>query len=687
MNRTISARAVGALLATWRALLAALVTVALVAPPIAEARAPAAVPLQHIAPQGAEAPSTPSIGTNAHFYFPLGGAAAPASYVGPASNNTVLGIGSLTTNQATQITIHQTHVVGGINDLRVGLLRANSGTGRTTPIASAYVVNEISVRLVSGGPVTKLTKAGATSWTVTPWNGTNSDPVVDWSDLTPLAANIPANTDFYLFVSVTVSGGTQLPGLSSAGAQMIASDEYLNTGAGALTTMPATASSVGQTDANRRTRLTVVGGLEATRTGDSVAIIGDSITLYASSNIPLTDGNFADHNRGLVPNMLGSTVVGSGFDYVNLGIGGDQWETRTYDTRVQEALYANATTVVLALGVNSFNNKNQPCTSSTACVPFDWLRNYLPKLNGKKVVLTEITPQTTGIWTAADGSDQTYATLGSGNVTNVTHPAYNGALATLSLPILAVRSAFALSTDANKWHADSTTNFSTQDGLHPKKAALLRATTSYGAIAQSLVAGAPVMTGVARVSRPLVGATISGGFMTNGTGVQNAIVPGNQYLTIIVKVTLPASIASAHALLGSSSTTSWGIKAASIAPTTGLVTFTAYGGANSTPTIGLNFGAENELMWVLDGTNIYQFINGAFDCQLAISANGGLRTDFKIAADSAKSIKLRELTIWNYPLQTSGSYTPTTFSGGEAGLIARYPLSTDANPIYGPGMP
>ena len=590
----------------------------------------------------------------------MSGGGGASTYVGPISNNTLLPTTLITSGRATQLTVHQSN--NGLSDIRIGLARAYF-TGnylKLTPLPASYTVNEISVRLVSGGPVTTI----ATNRTVTPWNGTDADTAVDWVDLTSVPA-IAAGAPFYIFIATT---GGNLPAISSAGCSIIYTDEFLRTTVGAPTTFT---TSITQTDANRRTRLGAIVGIEGTRSGKSVAIIGDSLTANISGALAVSDGLFADHNRGIVPNMIGGA-----YDYVNLGVGGDQWETRLYDSKMQNELTANASVIVFALGINSFNNKS----NTSEVTPLGLFSRALPRYNGKQVLLAQITPRTSGAWTLADGSDQTVATY------SAALDAYNTSIAAISeTSLLAVRAPVALAANQQKIYADGTTNFSTPDGLHYKLAALLRASASYGASARALVGSAAVMSGKTQPAATLSGAgTYAGGTLTNGTMTRNDILPGQAVFTLIMKITLGASLASAHAFLPNLGT-GW-LKTVQV-NTAGTLTVTNAASASITTTAALNFNAENEVMFALDGTNIYVFINGVFDSSIANGGNSAVAPNFQFAALSSKNVSIREVTIWNYARQTSGSYTPEIFTGAEAGCVVRWPLATDATAIIGPVLP
>jgi len=597
-----------------------------------------------------------------------------SSYVGAVANNTLMptGIMTVTSTKISQITIHQTANTGGINDIRLCLAKAYFSGSKLIPLPNNYTVNEASIRLVSGGTVGYLTKGGATSWTVTKWNGLPSDTVLDKNDLFTLPANIPANTPFYIFLSVSGSGGTSVPSSNGGGsASSLHTDEACQTDASAPATFT---TSVTNTDANLRTRLGALTMIEATRTGDVWGIIGDSQVGMGSSNYGATDGQIPTHNRGHLP----YTVANAGFDYVNIGLGGDQWETRLYDMQMQREIIASCTGVIDAYGINSFNNKGQ----SAAATPLTLAQRALPYYNGKKVIHATTTPQTTGAWTLADGSDQAVKSYAAALV------AYNAGLTFGGMLPAPIDVYSALQGATNKWVANGTVKYASVDGLHVSKVGVTTivpaALTSWMTTNLPLV---PVLTGATQPSAALTmtgSPTWAGGKLTNGTATCDTVVPGQLVASIILKITLGASVSSLHGMMPNLSTGL--IKQLNI-NTTGLVGVAGASSSN-TPTIPLNFSAENEVMLTFDGTNIYLFVNGVFDSSVAAGYNGTTNScDFKIVANSAKNISIRELTVWNTCLQTSGSYTPALFAGTESGCVVRWPLATDGSAVLGPVMP
>lgn len=589
---------------------------------------------------------------------PSGGGSGGGAYIGPIANNTITPTSLCVTGQAEQSTIHTVRNAGGMRDIQV-VFPGWYVTGTyllETNLPSSYTVDACAVEYpVGSGTWYTVRKGGSATWTVSP--GGN-----DYSDLQALGITIPDGADFRLYYRLT---GANLPQFNPSNARALFTDEGCNRNAGSTSTP----KNVTDSDSNRRFRVGAVAIL-GTRTGDSVAILGDSQQAFTSSAYALNTGSFADHNRGDI-----ASVIGSNYAYVNLAVGGEQWATALFEYENRKELALKATIIIDEYGINEYNNKG----STTETWPLARKRRALRMFSGKKIISTTTTPRTTGAWTLADGTDQTLAAY-SANL-----PTYAAGLTFGGLLPAPLDRYTMLQGVANKWLADGTVQRYSVDGIHASDFAahFYAASQVRTAWLAQLSALAPVTVPDASADFVAVGATYGTGFATAGTFTRNDVLPGAPNFSILLNIRLGASLGAAFVVMTGTGNNNW-VRQLQI-NTNGTVSF-QNGTGTATPTVGaLNFNATNEIALTLDGTNIYIAINGIYQTSAVVGGNAQTAPNFQIAASA--SVNVNEVTIWNSPLWTTGNHTPVTYTGTEAGCIARWALATNAVGIIGPGMP
>lgn len=655
-----------------------------------------------------------------------------ASYVGPNSGNTIFPTSVLTTGQAEQTTIATVHAPGGITDFQTALAGSYvTGTYLTeTPIPTSYTVDALAIGY--NGNWYPITSGGATSWTVP--SGANM-----WTDLTPLGITIPDGATYTLYIHAT---GANLPAFTFGNGTTLASDEGLNKNTGS-TSVPKT---VTDSDGLRRFRLAAVVGTFSTRTGDTVATVGDSKVAFATSTLLNSDNSSpTTHNRGAIP----ATIAAAGYAYVNVAVGGDQWSTALwgYSNRLQ--LARMATIIVDEIGINEFNNKG----ATTAIAPLAMKARAAVMFSGKKLIYTTIGPRTTliannpvftgseagGILTVtamtsgtiypgmtlstsgapiitsqltgttggigtyaisvtttvastsitgtganidAAGADQTLASYSTALVT------YNAGLTVNGAAPLDPFSVLQNSTTPNKWSADGLTAYSrTKDGLHdsPYSAYTLMPTqaSTWGSQLAALTPGI-----FAQPPMDFSGTgTYAGGYLTNGTMTQTTGAPGIGVQTLVMRIkvatTQTTAISPIPNLSGNPYIKSLNITAA------GAVTVVNPSSVTYATSASIRDGAEHELAIVDDGTTQTAYLDGASFGSATYGHQGtaGLGGVTLVSSSTAATaVSIREVTLWNKALYTA-NYTPVLFTGTESGLIALWHLATTNSAILGPVLP
>ncbi len=654
----------------------------------------------------------------------LGGAA----YVGPIVNNTLVPTGTIATGQLEQSTIHTVRVPGGIRDIQVLFPGWFVGANGETAISASYTFRAAAEYPVASGNWTTITTSGLAQGTApAALVNTVSDRV---------AFVVPNGADFRLFVYLV---GAAIPACSAAsGAAMLHTDEGCNS----AVTASATPKAVADSDSNHRTRAAAPVAILGTRTGDSLAILGDDQTSFVSAAYAIADGQIASRNRGDL-----AATLGSSYAHLNLGVNGEQWETSLFSFAMRRELARYASVIIDQLGINSLNTK-----ANTAAAALAIRQRSLPTWNGRKVIGAMISPRTTAaangvvtgsvsgttmtvtavtsgaiyVGAAVTGTGVTAGTLvsalgtgtgGSGTYTvsasqavasttltctpgfgdatgadqvlasySATISTYNAGLnfsGVLASPLDRFTS---LQGTINKWIGNGTAKYSTVDGLHLSKT--MAQTTLPAAMAATWagqIAGLVTMTPQAQPAVDMTGtSSFAGGYCNNGTLVRSDILPGIPVCTLVMRIKISGNPASAHQLIPSL-TTAW-CRQLTI-NTTGTVAMMNVGGTSVTSTASVTDNLDHEIAVSCDGTTQYLFIDGVLQGSQALGATSASgNCNLSLAALTSKNVSVREVTVWAGCKWTT-TYTPALFSGSEAGLVARWPLATSNAGAAGPVLP
>lgn len=574
-------------------------------------------------------------------------------YIGPVANNTMVPTSLSATGQVEQSTIHTVRAPNGIHDIQ--LVFAGWYAGGTfileTPLASTYTFEAALEYPVGSGTWTRITTAGANI-------GTAAVGVNNYTDLTPIS-NVPDGADFRLWYRLV---GASIPRFTPGTAKALAADEGSNNAAGSTSVPKAV------TDNNSLTLRCGPVAIFGTRSGDSVAILGDSQAAFATGNLTSADTVPSHHNRGDVAATIGGTYA-----HLNLGVGATSWEACLQSFANRKELALKATIILDEMGLNSMLG-----WANTAGDSLTNKQRSLPMWNGKKVIATKITPNTTGAWTLADGSDQAISTAGAAAPGFNAGLTYSGVLPTPLDRYTPVNNV----TTTNKWAADGTVKKYTVDGTHLSSYA---AYTAMPANSATWLAQLAALTPVATFTQPSVdmtgGATLSGGYLVNGTVSQNTTFPAGGIFTFTFRLKVLALPGATYSLLPNLSN---GYMKAIFITTAGILQ--VFNAANTIlPSLAsVADNTEHEVTVTGNGPTMELFIDGASQGTVANTATNFATTKFQVAASA--NVFVRELTLWNFRKWTT-TYTPALFTGNEAGLIARWPLATNLAGTAGPGLP
>lgn len=585
--------------------------------------------------------------------------AAAASYVGPVSNNTIVPTSTLTTGMSKQTTIHTVRAPGGITDLQL-VEPGWTATGTylaETPLGANYTY-ELAVEYpVGSGTWTRITTGGSNVGTCV--SGTNC-----YSDLS--AITIPDGGQFRLWECLI---GTALPQFTPGNGKALATDEGRAASAAGSCGSPA---AVTDTDGGPRRYRTGAVAIFGHRTGDSVAIAGDSQTSVASTSYTATDEAPSDHNRGDI-----ASTIGSNYAYVLVGVGADQWTTALWNYANRLDLARHATVIIDEYGINEFVNKGQ----SAATYPLAMKARAAPMWSGKKVIYTTITPRTTGTWTSADGSDQTLASF------STVIPTYNAGLTVNGAAPLDRFSTLQNTTTANKWVANGTAKYGTVDGLHLSTIAMYTLMPANAAAWKAQIDALTPAT-FTQPSMDLTGTgTYSGGYLVNGTATITSGAPGVGVQTAILRFKV-ATTQTAQIVFWANNGNPW-VKTMLVNTSHQIAVQNATGTTYATSTATVNDGVEHELATVDDGTTQTAYLDGTSIGSATYShatAQGAGGVSLLASTTASTAISIREVSLWSKVLYT-GTYTPALFSGNEAGLVALWHLSTSGTATLGPVLP
>lgn len=662
----------------------------------------------------------------------LTSAGGASTYVGPISGNTILPTSLNTTGQQEQSQILQVRAPGGITDIQIASTgRYIAGNYLTETAIGADYTKQCSVRPV-GGAWTAITTGGSASpWTVT------AGTALHYSDLTPFVAADGASLELWCR-----EVGASLPQFNPSNARALALDEGMNRNAGS-TTIPKT---VTDSDGTRRYRDASTVAILGTRTGDSVAVIGDSQQAFASTSYLNSDDVPASHNRGDIPNTLAASYA-----VLNDSVGGDQYSTWLYgDHTMQVELARKATIIVTQKGINEFNNKG----ALTGAVALAWAERSLPIWNGKKVIAATLAPRTTfanttavftgstaagtltvtamtsgtiypgmglstsggpaiiaqltgtpgGVGTysitltttigstsitgtganiAADGSDQTLASY------STQIPVYNSGL-TFGGKLAAPLDRFTVTqntTTVNKVLANGTDAYRCmRDGLHLSTyCAYTAMATNASAWAAQLAALTPGTYAQPAITFSTTSPTYAGGYATGGTYARNDVFPGNGQYSLIVRFKVAAT-QSAQFIFFPNLTNPY-VKTGQV-NASGQIVMQNGAGTTYATSASVRDGTEHELCIGDNGITQGAALDGTSfgSATYAHPTNAEPALSLVASSVATTSFAIREVTLWNYD-RCSTTYTPALFNGNEAGLIGLWHLATDATGTIGPALP
>src|SRR5579859_1154693 len=262
-----------------------------------------------------------------------------------------------------------------------------------------------------------------------------------------LQINIPAGAKFWFWSYY--SGGTfpYYTNLNFVNSCMW-TDEYCNIATSAVATTPSASPTDNQSRRAYAGPITLIGP----RTGDCIALVGDSRQVGYGD---LIDSSYDVGNC--------ARSIGPIYDYMNLGCGGDRMGSYVFNKSLRSALVNSYATIVIdEFGVNDVD---------TLGLTVAGIQAYKARVQGafigKRYLTTTIEPVSTSTDSWATTANQTINTFSANRV------AYNDAVRAGTLPYLELANPVEATLDSSKWVVNGTANYTTKDGLHATQAGSL----------------------------------------------------------------------------------------------------------------------------------------------------------------------------------------------------------------------
>jgi len=322
-----------------------------------------------------------------------------------------------------------------------------------------------------GGVANVFTWSGATTITVP--NGS-----VVWSD--ELNLTVPGDTDFFSYQEQeSPTGGAVLRGKGVASPVITGEGCYVGatTATSKLGVSGALSTTGGWTNRNERLPMWLIGYTNAGQV--AVILSGDSIMTSSNDN----GGDGINGAGGFAPRALAS-IAGHVVPWGRISCGGERAQQLAGSGgAIRRALLQYegarvATHFLCNYGTNDLGGARTP-TQIQADLRTIWTAADTAGLNVTQML---IIPRTTGAWTLADGSDQTYnsgfgvgGTRDTVNSNTIADVGTNGLDAYIDLHSDILTNV----NDVRKWDANGTAAYATSDGTHPSP-------IKHGAMATSL---------------------------------------------------------------------------------------------------------------------------------------------------------------------------------------------------------
>lgn len=324
-----------------------------------------------------------------------GGGGGRAAYLGPVANRGRIPAGTIGSSTYQQVKTWRVYRATDRIDATALIYPGFAGLNEQGATASGTVSAVVEYPM---GTFTRVKFGGADTGTI-PARGMKQ------SDLTTLAASIPAGARFWIGTFVTWAAGLQMPRFQDGLTFDSAAATAMRESAQAASTLTLTDDLMTGTRAN---------GNISSKTGDTygpcailgmtqkptVFIAGDSRAMGQFP--PVTSSQDAEGITGEVEQILGNRV-----GYINAGLNSDSHSLANaagaYANRL--ALSQFCTHIIDQYGVNSIYGQ----TVSQNTTDLTTFRSKFPA--GKPYYKTTTTPKVTGNWILADLSDQTPVTV------------------------------------------------------------------------------------------------------------------------------------------------------------------------------------------------------------------------------------------------------------------------------------
>jgi hypothetical protein len=488
--------------------------------------------------------------------------------------------------------------------------------------------------------------------------------------------SIPANTYFYTWTYFT--GGT-FPFFSDTTGgvgTVLYTDESSNINTSGVATTPGTL-----TDNFTRRRRTGPVAIVGTRTGISVACIGDSRTAGTGDK---ADGST---NRGNL-----ARAIGGNFDCINLGVGSDDpsmWIFGGANRRSLAKTYC--TNIVDELGINLFNNRLMTGSSS-----FSYKARMQYIFNGMPYVMTTLEPKTSSTDSFASAVNQTVLLPNSAT--------FNTSVRALS-NFIELRTPVEDPNNLGKWISNGMANRETIDGLHPNTFGYQDNQATSGAVVTAIynspkstqtqpsidltLAGTPTYD---TLTPKFGSACLNGGFGYN-FGMASGTIP--QTLECWYKASAAGSGNGVYILgVGDAAAGASSPAFAIVNNTSGFAAIRDSGGTTTASAVSIIDGVWHHLALVLNSTTYTLYVDGTSAATRTFAttlvfATGSIviRFNSNVGSPSAVPGSIDEVAYWNAQQYTT-TFTPNSspYVGNEANLIGVWHFDSTGAGVSGPAL-
>lgn len=584
--------------------------------------------------------------------FPHGGQGNLLPYLGPVATstmipNTLMASGSAMTRKCHIARDNISSLKLAYANWWVSVITSGSLLGGEASTGNDNIVNAWIE--YPPGTYTQALFSSSTSGTIT-----NDTTVL--SDAT--SVTIPNGATFYTWTHVTGTGGTNFPYVSSGtvgNPLCTACGEASNFGV----SPPASPGAISDNDSGRRGYWPVA--ILGMTTQPTFFLAGDSRTAGAHE-VADSSCDIGDLARS----------VGPSYAYINDGVGGQRAASWFNSSTLQMALSQYASNVIDQLGFNEFDQQSMPVANVEA-----YKKNIQARFNGRKYADTTIEPWTssTDLWATTSGQTPNTNTTGMNT--------YNDWIRSLpsGIGFGEISNAVSTAQDSGIWVVNGTSNYATNDGIHPTTTGSLLIPAFGGINPATIAAQSPISSSYSSVNLTPSGSVTytTGPFggtqaLATGLGTIVGIAPGGPPMTEECWMkTSSASGTLANIPIGLYVSSTF----AGFRPADGsFQTSTTVANDNVWHLYSLVF-SNNLFTLYFDGNSIKTY---SFNANSQQWGNQGT-TSIPVSGYSGA---VAECSMWNIA-KYSTNFTPPVapYVGNEAGLVALYHLNGNLNGIRG----